>query len=85
MAAAMCLIGHAVEDLDIFGIEECLLKLPMNYMFQIISGSLSKMEGCYLFYDKCKNTWIRSGKTSGDDKDACFEGRKKIITATHQK
>ena len=75
MAAAMCLFGHIVDDLCTYGWENCLLKLPMEEVFQIISGDLDGLEGCYLYFDRVKNIWVRSGKTSGEGKDACFEGR----------
>ena len=38
---------------------------------------LAQLEGCYLYFDKKKFKWIRSGKTSGNWKDACFQGRGK--------
>lgn len=38
-------------------------------------GDLGKLEGSYLYYDSKKGKWIRSGKTSGDGDDACYEGR----------
>jgi len=75
MAAGMCLVGHIVSDLDTFDITECLMKLPMDELFQIVTGDLGKLEGCYLYYDRKKNKWIRSGKTSGDGDAACFAGR----------
>ena len=75
MAAAMCVVGHIVDDLDTYSIDERLLVLPMKEMFQIISRDLRSLEGCYLYFDKEKNKWIRSGKTAGDGKDACFDGR----------
>ena len=75
MAAAMCLLGKIVDDLCTYGWENCLLKLPMEEVFQLISGDLSGLEGCYLYFDRVKNIWVRSGKTSGEGKDACFEGR----------
>ena len=40
-----------------------------------MSGNLSSLKGCYLYHDYKKSRWIRSGKTSGDGKDACFKGR----------
>ena len=80
MAAAMCFFGHIMDDISMHQLDEHLLDLPMNAMFQMISGDLSSLEGCYLYYDKCKHKWIRSGKSSGDGKGACFDGRGK----THQ-
>eukprot|EP00584_Thalassiosira_punctigera_P016300 CAMPEP_0172573614 /NCGR_PEP_ID=MMETSP1067-20121228/136282_1 /TAXON_ID=265564 ORGANISM="Thalassiosira punctigera, Strain Tpunct2005C2" /NCGR_SAMPLE_ID=MMETSP1067 /ASSEMBLY_ACC=CAM_ASM_000444 /LENGTH=273 /DNA_ID=CAMNT_0013366221 /DNA_START=628 /DNA_END=1451 /DNA_ORIENTATION=- len=75
MAAAMCLLGHVVDDLEVFDLSECLLRLPMNDIFRIITGDLGRLEGCYLYYDIKKHRWIRSGKTSGDGDNACFDGR----------
>ena len=77
MSAAMCIVGHVVEDIPLYRIDECLLCLPMTELFHIVTGDLSKLEGCYLFFDPNKYKWIRSGKSSGDGKDACFEGRGK--------
>ena len=74
MAAAMCVVGHIVEDLDTYSLDECLLQLPMTNLFQMIKDDLSGFEGCYLYYDSKKNKWIRSGKTSGEGHDACFFG-----------
>ena len=48
MAAAMCLAGHIVDNLETFSINEYLLCLPMNAIFHIVSGDLSQLEGCYL-------------------------------------
>ena len=75
MSAAMCLVGHVVGDLDTYSIEDCLLRLPMDAIFRMIDGELSELEGCYLYYDRKKRTWIRSGKTSGEGKKASFAGR----------
>ncbi|KAL7536826.1 LOW QUALITY PROTEIN: hypothetical protein ACHAXR_007426 [Thalassiosira sp. AJA248-18] len=77
MAAAMCLFGHVVDDIDMHRLDERLLNLPMQQMFKIVTGDLSALEGCYLYYDNLKHKWIRSGKSSGDGKDACFLGRGK--------
>lgn len=41
------------------------------------SGHLSGLEGCYLYFNQQKYKWIRSGKTSGEGKDTCFEGHRK--------
>ena len=75
MSAAMCLAGHVVDDLDAYGLEECLLKLPASDMLSIMTADLSSLEGCYLFFDRVKNVLIRSGKTSGDGCNATFAGR----------
>mmetsp|Transcript_9859 Transcript_9859/g.17267 ORF Transcript_9859/g.17267 Transcript_9859/m.17267 type:complete len:268 (+) Transcript_9859:1034-1837(+) len=75
VAAGMCLVGHVVDDLDTYSLNECLISLPMNELMQIISGDLASLEGCYLYYDKIKNKWVRSGKTSGEGVNACFDGR----------
>ena len=44
-------------------------------MYVGIQDSSDSLEGCYLYFDKLKNKWISNGKTAGDGKDACFEGR----------
>ena len=75
VAATMCLFGHIVDELETYGIKECLLQSPTDDMFQLALGELGKLEGNYLYYDKKKRKWIRSGKTSGQGVDACFEGR----------
>ena len=54
MSAAMCLAGHVVDDLDAYGLEECLLKLPASDMLSIMTADLSSLEGCYLFFDRVK-------------------------------
>lgn len=81
IAAMLCLFGHIVDDVHLYGLDECLLEMPMSGMFEAITGNLSKLEGCYLFYDKKKHEFIRSGKSSGVGADACFEGR----LDTHEK
>ena len=53
----------------------------MDKSFQVVAGNLSSLEGCYLYFDKQKKKWIRSGKTSGDGIESNFEGR----GATHVK
>ena len=72
-----CLVGHVVLDIELYRLDERLLVLPMQDIFQRISGDLAGLEGCYLYFDKRKYKWIRSGKTSGDGRDACFRGRGK--------
>ena len=62
MAAAMCLAGHIVEDIDAYGFEECLLKFPSGGVYEAMSDSLGTMEGCYLFFDMVKSFLIFSGK-----------------------
>ena len=80
MAAAMCMFGHVVDYVKEYRLEECLLSSPN--MFEIISGSIGKLEGCYLWNNPRKRgTWVRSGKTSGDTATATFDGR----AATHKK
>ena len=46
MAAAMCLAGHIVDDIDTYDINECLLRQPTDEIFQVASGNLGKLEGC---------------------------------------
>ena len=81
MAAAKCLVGHIVDDNEFYKIDDCLLVLPTeNAVFQSIlqqtaNSELGSSEGCYLHYDGLKKKWIRSGKASGADNNACFEGR----------
>jgi len=77
MAAAMCLVGHVVSHVDTYRLDERLLALPIHANFGMITGDLAELEGCYLYFDPQKYKWIRSGKTSGDGKDACFRGRGK--------
>ena len=48
MAAAMCLAGHIVDEIETYDISECLLKQPTDEIFQVASGNLGKLEGCYL-------------------------------------
>ena len=75
MATGMCLSGHVVPDIELYRLDERLMVLPVfGEEFQLMTGDLAKLEGCYLYFDKQKYKWIRSGKTSGDGKDACFEG-----------
>jgi len=76
MAAAMFLVGHIVDDIECYSIAKCLLVLPMDETFQVVSGDLSSLERCYLYFDRQKKKkWIHSGKTSGDDIESNFEGR----------
>ena len=75
MAAAMCLAGHIVDEIETYDISECLLKQPTDEIFQVASGNLGKLEGCYLHNDPKKLKWIRSGKSSGDGENANFDGR----------
>ena len=77
VAAAMCVVGHIVDDVSKWRDDERLLNLPTQNNFQMLDGILSQLEGCYLYYDQHKSKWIRSGKTSGDGVDACFRGRGK--------
>ena len=36
---AMCLFGHIISDITMYSFNECLLNLPLDDMFQIISGT----------------------------------------------
>lgn len=75
MAAAMCLAGHVVGDVEACDVDERLLVLPALQSFFKVDRDLCRLEGCYLYYDSMKDRWVRSGKTSGDGDEACFEGR----------
>eukprot|EP00986_Skeletonema_menzelii_P009304 scaffold4187_cov135-Skeletonema_menzelii.AAC.10 len=80
MAAGMCLMGHIVDRVERWRMDECLLSLPMHDLFTHLNNEdgdekIGKLEGCYLFFDWDKMKWIRSGKTSGTGKKACFDGR----------
>ena len=86
LAARMCLSGHIVEDIDNFRIDERLLDFPYvgpGNRFKVVKRKLAQLEGCYLYFDEPKCKWIRSGKTSGNGKDACFEGRGKKTQIKH--
>ena len=85
LAAGMCLSGHIVKDIDNLRIDERLLDFPnveSGNRFKVVKGNLAQLEGCYLYFDELKFKWIRSGKTSGNGKDACFEGRGKTTNQT---
>ena len=75
MCTALCLVAHIVDDLDTCSLEERLLKLPKTDLFALMTADLSTLEGCYLFYDRVKDLWIRSGKTSGAGEKSTFGGR----------
>ena len=51
------------------------MKQPTDEIFQVASGNLGKLEGCYLHNEPKKLKWVRSGKSSGDGDDANFDGR----------
>jgi len=83
MAAAMCLVGHIADDLDMYAMYERLLALPkedvLEDMFRIMSNlpsdhTIGQLEGCYLCFDTKKKKWIRSGKskTGGDGMEWVF-------------
>ena len=46
LSAALCLVGHVVDDIDTCKLEERLLKLPHSKVFEFISAALSTLEGC---------------------------------------
>jgi len=82
MAAAICVFGHiVVDDISTYGIDDCLLRMPMQQDddggFCLIDGDdhVGSLQGCYLYFDWIKYRWIRSGKTSGDGNKACFRER----------
>jgi len=72
MIAAMCIIGLIVDDLATYSLDECLILLPMMHLFHIIADDLIGFEGWYVYYNRKKNKWIRSDKTSGEGKETCF-------------
>lgn len=69
MAAALCVFGHIVDDdITTYGMEACMLRMPMNHSegFCLIDGNdyVGSLQGCYLYFG------IRSGKTSGQNQTA---------------
>ena len=63
----MCLIGHIVEHIQSYRVDECLLVLPKENaaddVFQSISkrpvnSKLGSLEGSYMHYDPLKRKWI---------------------------
>ena len=65
VTAGMCLVGHTAKDIDNCRIDERLLGFPgSDNRFKVVRGKLAQLEGCYLYFDKAKFKWIKSGKTS---------------------
>ena len=77
MTAGLCLVGHVVEYIDTCLLEERLLKLPTAQVFELMTADLSTLKGCYLFFNRVKDIWIRSGKTAGEGPKSNFSGRDK--------
>jgi len=86
MIAAMCLVGHIMDDLDTYAMYGHLLVLPkedmLEDMFKVMSNlpsdhTLGQLEGCYLCFDTKKKKRISSGKTGGDVMEVCFYGHGK--------
>ena len=77
LAAGKCLVGHIVDQVQSFRLDECLLVLPEDGDFRPISkdSELGNLEGSYLNFDQPKKKWVRSGKAAGRGQDACFIGR----------
>ena len=77
LAAGKCLVGHIVDQVQCFRLDECLFKLPEDGGFQLIEkdSELGKLEGLYLHFDQPKTKWVRSVKAAGRGQDACFIGR----------
>jgi len=65
MSAILALCGGVTDDLECTDVNSCLLRLPFGGVFKLMSNDLKGLEGCYLYYDRKRATWIRSGKTSG--------------------
>ena len=75
MSALLALSGQLTDDLDCEEADSCLLSaLPVEGVHQMMTDELKGLEGCYLYYDKKKGRWVRSGKTSGAA-NASFEFR----------
>ena len=75
MAAGLCLVDHVVDYMDTCSFDERLLKLPKSNKFRVMSEDLRLFEGCYLFYDRVKDKWIRSGKSAGTGAQSNFGQR----------
>ena len=89
MAEVMCIVGHIVDNLKSFSIDECVLVHPTEFISKNVFQSVTKqpadsrlsrwlgsLEGSYLYYGPDKKKCIRRGRASGLGKDACFGGRR---------
>lgn len=66
VAAQMCLVGHAMDDVETSECFERLLALPTgNSYFKSFDDDEDKLEGSYVVYHAKKDMWIRSGFASG--------------------
>ena len=69
----MCLVGHTFKDINNCRIDERLLGFPgSDNRFKVDRGKLAQLEGCYLYFDKAKFKWIKSGKTSRNGMYGCM-------------
>ena len=51
MAAALCLVGHTVNNVKRCRLNEGLLALPMHANYGMMAGDLEGLQGCYLYFD----------------------------------
>ena len=78
MIVAMCMSGHVVPPVGWNQLDERRLVLPRkDGVCHLVTGHLLGLKGCDLYFDPQTYTWIQSGKTSGEGRDARVEGRGK--------
>ena len=66
VAAIITLFDHVKPDLSCLDHNQCLLATPSSFL-KATSNSEASMQGCYVYYDKNNEEWIRSGKAVGSN------------------
>jgi hypothetical protein len=62
VSAIMVAMNHSKIDLGCLSHTDCLLSNESN--FHLATNSESKLEGCYLYFDRNRSVWVRSGKVT---------------------
>jgi hypothetical protein len=88
LAASMVFLGHILPDdaLTCSSSNDCLLQhttsgeQSMFWRVNLNDQESCSEEGSYLYYDRVRGVWVRSGKTTGTDRHICvrhFEHKEK--------
>jgi hypothetical protein len=65
VAVWMIVASHLKEDISCLDESKCLLANPISNKFLVCSNKELSYHGCYLFHNRNKDAWIRSGSATG--------------------
>eukprot|EP00978_Attheya_sp_CCMP212_P020206 scaffold57540_cov75-Attheya_sp.AAC.2 len=82
VSTTMVALNHVKFDLTCLGENDCLLSIQNN--FRLASNSEGDLEGCYLYFDRNRSVWVRSGKVTGRSFTTRHDEHKKASKNEHE-